>query len=120
MCSLENSTEYNKEINTEYDIFGDTRNNKKHNELKKYSKHSYNLKEKLRLYYIKAKMELIKEKNAEAEAAKNGVQFEIPDKNKKRALKQMNERDEKYGNNCEIIEPKTKKVKRPKKDRVRF
>ena len=120
MCSFENPIEYNKEINTEYDIYGDTRNNKKHNELKKYSKHSYNLKEKLRLYYIKLRMELIKEKNAEDDAAKDDVQYEIPDKNKKRELKKMNERDEKYGNNCEIIEPKAKKVKRHKKDRVRF
>ena len=33
-------------------------------------------------------MELIKEKNAEAEAAKDDVQFQIPDKNKKRAFLQ--------------------------------
>ena len=32
----------------------------------------------------------------------------------------MNESDEEYGNNCEIITVKEKKAKKPKKDRVRF
>ena len=42
----------------EYDEYGDTRNNKKHNEEKKYSKHSYNYKDSKRIHYIKLKKEM--------------------------------------------------------------
>ena len=41
-------------------------------------------------------------------------------KERKRKIKQANEENKDYGNNCEQIQKKAKKAKRPKKDRIRF
>ena len=120
MCTSENTLKLVNGKNTEFDLFGDTRNNKKHNEIKFYSKHSYNFNELRRVHYIKKKNEINKEKELEKELKKDNVAIEKPVKNKKRELKKMNESDEEYGNNCEIITVKEKKAKKPKKDRVRF
>ena len=116
MCKSESCLKYN-EIETEYDYFGDTRNNKKYNEEKFYWKHSYNKNNFSRIEDVKAKKRHQRE-NAFEEQEKE--EEENIKKNKKREIKKMEEGDENYGNNCEEILKKPKKKKIPKKDRVRF
>ena len=118
MFKSESTLEYEDDKNTEFDLYGDTRNNKKHNELKFYSKHSYTLKERLRIYNLKKKKEINKENELESDLTENNVKFEKVLKIKKRELKIMNENDKEYGNNYEPInvkEKKAKRLKRPKK-----
>ncbi len=120
MCTSENTIKYyndNQKI-IEYDIYGDTRNNKKYNEEKKYSKHSYNINEIRRIDNIKKMKELENEEANEKDAVKDDVAKK--EKKKKREKQRMYERDEKYGKKYQKIITKTQKGKRPKKDRGRF
>ena len=104
------------DVNYEYDLYGDTRNGIKHNEEKKYSKHSYNYKDILRIGYIKAKKELKNKENNDEKCE----EIEKVKKNKKREIKRINEENENFGNNQQKIREKPKKKKKPKKDMVRF
>ena len=120
MCTTENTIKYDNdnEKSIEYDIYGDTRNNKKYNEEKKYSKHSYNFTEICRIDNIKKIKEIENEEANEKDAVKDDAVKK--EKKKKREKQRMDERDEKYGRKYQKIIAKTKKGKRPKKDRGRF
>ena len=118
MCTSENKLKFN-DRECEYDIFGDTRNNYKHNEEKNYSKHSYSYKDTVRIENSKIKKEIQREKCKENIGNEN-QEYENVKKNKKREIKQINEEDENIGNNYEKIIEKPKKKKIPKKGRVRF
>ena len=107
------------DIECEYDIYGDTRNGYKHNEEKKYSKHSYSYKDTYRIEYSKNKKEIQREKCKENLEYDN-QEYENVKKNKKREIKQIDEEDENQGNNYEKINGKPKQKKLPKKGRFRF
>ena len=112
----------------DYDYYGDTRNNPKHNEEKPYAKCSYNYKASKKISESKMKKEIQSEKNKainnQEELEKK--EHEEKEKNKidkrenKRKLKKISEENINYGNNYEKIEQKVKKVKRPRKDRIRY
>ena len=95
----------------DYEYFGDTRNNPKHNEEKQYSKNSYNYKIYKKIKYSKMKKLNQKEKYAR-EKEKNEEELKESNEKKeddnilksykKRILKKTNEENENYGNKCNI------------------
>ena len=116
MSSLGKNLKYN-ERECDYDYYGDTRQSQKYNEEKYYSKHSYSLKENLRISIIKLKKE--KERKQELLNQIYEHENEWPEK-KKREIKQIDAKVENYGNNYQEIIKKPKKKKIPKKDKIRF
>ena len=109
----------------EYDIYGDTRNNSKHNEERPYAKYSYNSKNLNRIYNIIMKKEMQKEKYTQMKQKNQNENKENEDKkeqekNKKEKNKRILKINENKGNNHEQIIKKAKKNKRPKKDRIRY
>jgi len=109
----------------EYDIYGDTRNNSKHNEERPYAKYSYNSKNLNRIYNTIMKKEMQKEKYTQMKQKNQNENKENEDKkeqekNKKEKNKRILKINENKGNNHEQIIKKAKKNKRPKKDRIRY
>ncbi len=110
----------------EYDIYGDTRNNSKHNEERPYAKYSYNSKNLNRIYNSIMKKEMQKEKYTQMKQKNQNENKENEDKkeqekNKKEKNKRMIKiKDENYGNNYTPKVQKAKKAKKPRKDRIRF
>ena len=113
----------------DYDYYGDTRNNPKYNEEKNYAKHSYNYKADKKINYAKQRKETQREtyeetiQKNETEKREDEERREsnaLHKKERKLKIKQANEENKDYGNNCEQIQKKAKKAKRPKKDRIRF
>ncbi len=110
----------------EYDIYGDTRNISKHDEERPYGKYSYNYKNLSKIYNSIMKKEMQKEKYTQM---KQKNQTEIKEtENKKEQEKNKKEKNkrmlkintENKGNNHEQIIKKAKKIKKPKKDRIRY
>ena len=113
----------------DYDYNGDTRNNKKHDEEKYYSKNSYNYKiykkinksiikkeiQKGKYLEMKQNQELELKEREENEQDKNTYK-----KERKRKLKVTEIENENYQNNYEKAIKKEKKAKKPRKDRIRF
>ena len=126
MSLQEDSKLIYNEKECEYDEFGDTRNNLKHNEEKHYGKYSYNFKNCKKIYYSMMKKEMQKEKYAqmkqnneiETKEIENKKEQEKNRKEKNKRILKMN--NENNGNNCSKITNKTKKAKKPRKDRIRF
>ena len=112
----------------EYDYYGDTRNNPKHNEEKPYAKNSYNYKiyKKINGSICKKAMqkeeyEENKQKNEleKKESEENEENEAIYKSERKRKLKYTEKEDENYENNYQKIVTKPKKSKKPRKDRIR-
>ena len=128
MSSSDKKLAFN-ERDCEYDYYGDTRNNLKFNEERPYAKNSYNFKVNKKIYLSKLKKETQKESYEEE---KHKQEFEnkekeelkeiqaIHNKERKRQLKITEKENENYENNFEKIEKKPKKVKKPRKGRIRF
>ena len=110
----------------EYDIYGDTRNNSKHNEERPYAKYSYNSKNLNRIYNTIMKKEMQKEKYTQMKQKNQNENKENEDKKEQeKNKKEKNKRilkinNENKGNNHDQIIKKAKKNKRPKKDRIRY
>ena len=110
----------------EYDIYGDTRNNSKHNEERPYGKYSYNYKNLCKIYNSIMKKDMQKEKYTQIKQKNQTEIKEAEDKkeqekNKKEKNKRMLKiNNENKGNNHEQIIKKAKKIKKPKKDRIRY
>ena len=110
----------------EYDIYGDTRNNAKHNEERPYAKYSYNSKNLNRIYNSIMKKEMQKEKYIQMKQKNQNENKENEDKKEQeKNKKEKNKRilkinSENKGNNHDQIIKKAKKNKRPKKDRIRY
>ena len=120
--------DYN-ERECEYDYFGDTRNNHKHNEEKPYAKNSYNYKINKKIKGSICKKEMQKEEYEEnkhknelekKECEENEENEAIYKNERKRKLKYTEKEDENYENNYQKIVTKPKKSKKPRKDRIRF
>ena len=126
--NYENSTSINDE-ECDYDYFGDTRNNYKHNEEKSYTKNSYNYKIYKKINYTINKKQIQKEqyiKGKEENEKKMKQKLEEQENDecikneRKRILKTTNIDDINYENNYHKNQPKIKKNKLPKKGRIRF
>ncbi len=110
----------------EYDYYGDTRNNPKHNEEKPYAKNSYNYKIYKKINGSICKKAMQKEEYEENKQ-KNELEKKESEENeaiykseRKRKLKYTEKEDENYENNYQKIVTKPKKSKKPRKDRIRF
>ena len=101
----------------EYEEFGDTRNRKGLIGYG-YSKHNKGTKEQKRIYYTK--MKKIAQSLIEQEKKRKSTPKIKENKSNKRILKQANIESKDYGNNVNIVIKKNKKIKFPKKDRIRF
>ena len=128
MSYIETKLAFN-ERDCEYDYYGDTRNNTKHNEEKPYAKNSYNFKINKKIKGSILKKEMQKEeyeenkqkKELEKKESEKDEENKVMYKNeRKRKLKYTEEEDENFGNNFQEILKKPKKSKRPRKDRIRF
>ena len=127
MSSKESQLTFN-DRECEYDIYGDTRNNNKHNEEKPYAKYSYNAKtfKKINNSIMKKEKQSKKDKatnmkpEMEKKEKEENEMSKIDKKENKRKLKVMKEENKNYLNNYEDVKKKTKKAKKPKKDKIRF
>ena len=64
----------------EYDIYGDTRNNSKHNEERPYGKNSYNYKNLCKIYNSIMKKDMQKEKDTQTKQKNQTESKDVEDK----------------------------------------